>query len=99
MLLLGDVEECVLVDGRCWPLTFQLEHHDTTRDILVGSFFQNHGGSTYLSWPAANRLISGCAAITQNLSFSLLKLFTGVRLFKSQTRIVLSSPAERMRSW
>ena len=51
---------------------------------------------TPLSWPAANRLISGWAAITQKRSFSLLKLCIEVRLFKSQTLTVLSSPTDRI---
>ena len=37
--------------------------------------------------------------MTQNLSFSRLKDCTDVRLFKSQMRIVLSSPTDKIRSW
>ncbi|KAL1844713.1 hypothetical protein VTK73DRAFT_1974 [Phialemonium thermophilum] len=54
---------------------------------------------TPLSCPAAKRLISGWAARTQKRSFSRLKVWTRVRLFRSQTRMVLSSPADRIRSW
>lgn len=35
MLLLGDVEEVVLVDGGCGSLTFQLEYHHTI--VVTGS--------------------------------------------------------------
>ena len=34
MLLFVDIEEVVLVDGRCGPLAFQLEYHDS---IVVAS--------------------------------------------------------------
>lgn len=37
--------------------------------------------------------------MTQNRSFSLLKDCTDVRLLRSHTRKVLSSPTERIKSW
>lgn len=54
--------------------------------------------STYLSWPAASRLTSECAARIQNLSCSRLKVCTPVRFDMSQTRMLLSSELETMMS-
>ena len=50
------------------------------------------------SWPAAKRFTSGCAARIQNLSCSLRKVCTPVRLDMSQTRMDLSSEFDTMMS-
>ena len=51
------------------------------------------------SWHAANKLMEQCGATIQKRSFSRLNCLTGVRLFKSHTRIVRSSETERIKSW
>ena len=56
------------------------------------------GCSEYLSWPAASRLTSECAARIQNLSCSRLKVCTPVRFDMSQTRMLLSSELDTMMS-
>ena len=50
----------------------------------------------YLSWPAARRFTSECAARIQNLSCSRLKVCTPVRFDMSHTRMLLSSELETM---
>jgi hypothetical protein len=55
--------------------------------------------STHPSWPAASRLMSGCAARIQNLSCSRLKVCTPTRLDMSHTRMLLSSLLLMIRSW
>lgn len=52
----------------------------------------------YLSWPAASRFTSVCAARIQNLSCSRLKVCTPVRLDMSQTLMLLSSELDTIMS-
>ena len=53
----------------------------------------------HLSWPAASRLTSECAAMIQNRSCSRLNVCTPVRLDMSHTRMLLSSELDTMISW
>ena len=66
--------------------------------LITGAGQEEAWQASHLSWPAASRLTSECAARIQNRSCSRRKVCTPVRLDMSQTRMLLSSELDTMMS-
>ena len=83
---------------RSTPTSCEAAQKASKRELTSGASREEKRQACHLSWPAASRLTSECAARIQNRSCSRRKVCTPVRLDMSQTRMLLSSEFDTMMS-
>jgi hypothetical protein len=91
-----DVEELIAREGKGRSFPFEFENDQTV--IVTWDSDEFHIQLAPPNSPAAKRFNSGCSVKTQNLSCSLLNVWTAVLFVISHTLIVLSSLADRINS-